>query len=140
MTRWVTFFLGVILLVSCNKSTSKYQSNWIVIDYQVDAICNMDDIGLYNFLINTSKMQVVPPSLFSNRIPRMQNHKIKIYSENRKKYMKILDHPIFEGTYNLECLDNNCCTLIVSNERIYFELLYNGNILTGWDRDCPRHD
>ena len=133
------FIFVTILILSCKTNNSKYESNWIVKNYKVDGTNSMDDIGLLNFLIDTKGMIVVPPSLFSHRVSRMTSHNIKFFKEEGIEIMEILDHPIFKGKYKLECLDSKCCTLRMSNERFYFELLYNGDVPFGWSRDCPKH-
>lgn len=133
-------FLGIttFIISSCKSRYSQYHADWIVKKAEYEGENVYDLITLFNFKINVQSNTARPAKIdFTNEFTLSRDVPIEFSRKNGKDYLKILDHPTLKGVFEIDCLDKNCCTISIQNEKIYLELTYNSEIPYGVERDCP---
>jgi len=133
--------LSSLITISCTQShLDKYESDWIVIKYQKNGLDETENISFANFSINPVYNVCTPMSVYIDYGKKTKILSSEIQFERRagEDYMFIKDHPYFSGEYLLQCIDNNCCTISLSNDSIYLEMDYNGPYFHAKPRNCPK--
>ena len=129
--------LGCLLSPSCSSKFMKYESNWAITKFEVEGKDAIPLIYIFHFKINVNLSNARPPAMdVSGRI-RGFTCNIDFYSKGGKDYIELSDHYYFAGVYEIRCLDETCCRIVMENERIYLEMDYNGDLPFGKSRDCP---
>lgn len=128
----------LILSTSCSFGFKKYQSNWVLNKFIVDGKDAMEIVTFYNFTINVALNQASTPALDLGVKGRKRKDlvDIKLLKMSGKDYITILDDSFFEGTYEIKCLYQNCCSVSMENDKIYLEMDYNGDLPHGITRKC----
>lgn len=126
-----------LILCSC-RSFEKYNSDWMVYRFERYGIDETEKVIIQNFSINPELKRCTPPGVRVNgKLWSKEVNKIEFEHIDGKDYMTILDHSYFQSKYLVECLDNDCCRISVSNDSLYFELDYNFPDMIGEPRTCP---
>lgn len=130
--------LACLLFSSCSSRFLKYESNWAITKFEVEGKDVIDLIYVYNFKINVRLSNARPPSMRLNDRVRGFTCNIDFYKKNGKDYIELSDHHYFAGVYEIRCLDEKCCSIVMENKMIYLEMDYNGDLPFGKSRDCPQ--
>lgn len=130
----------LVTLLSCSSHLKKYESNWVVVACEVDGEDFIGELFQLNFKINVKSMSSSPPSLANKTIEdrRTSTCDIRFFRKDSKDYMEVLEHRYFSGTYEIKCLDEGCCKIMLQSNRIKMELDYNGDLPFGGTRNCPK--
>lgn len=132
-----TFIAFIALFYSCSDYFKKYESDWLVMKFEVDGKNSKDLINYYNFKIDVRRKICYPPTLENETFRLDSECNMDLFKKGNYDYLVIKNHNFYSGTYKIECLDNNCCEIFLKSEHMYFELLYNGDIPFGKSRKCP---
>jgi len=117
----------------------KYESNWAITKFEVEGKDAIPLIYIFHFEINVNLAKVTPPAveITPNGNMKVMPCKADFQSKGGKDYIEIFDHYYFAGIYEIRCVDETCCRIVMENERIYLEMDYNGDLPFGKSRDCP---
>lgn len=99
----------------------------------------MSTIGAFNFKIDLDRSVAYLPGMYLKDAKYMlsgADTPIRTSTRDGQNLIHFSGHPIISGTYRLDCLDENCCRLRLSNDTIRIELVYNGDVLLGETRAC----
>lgn len=131
-------FLIILLFSSCSDNYLRYESSWIISKFKIEDIDKLNEIGLRNLMIAPSEGFISFPSLYGDPLSVIasKDAKVSFFTKKRKDYLVISNDYRFNGTYSLLCLDNDCCTLSLKNDKYSFELLYNGAGSSRIAREC----
>lgn len=138
--RIITPLLACILflLSSCGSRYSKYNADWIVLRADFEGKNVNHIITFFNFTINVKTKTARPCDIsFTDEFVLSEAVPIKFDSRDGIDYLEIKNHYNLNGRYQIQCLDENCCTISLSNEKFYLEMTYNSEIPYGRKRDCP---
>lgn len=99
----------------------------------------MNLVWFYNFEIDTKQLIASVPSIDIGTLKQQKegNCEISFFTKRNKDYVNVKEHYLFSGTYEIRCLDVNCCSISLKNEKFYFEMDYNGDLPFGKSRKCP---
>jgi hypothetical protein len=124
---------------SCMMRYKKYDASWILVKYLIDGEDLMDDVMMYNFTIYTRLHSATPPMLHSFSLEEKRNAAcdISFFKKSGQDYLEMKNHHFYSGVYEIKCLDKNCCTISVRNNRIYMEMDYDSDLPFGKSRKCP---
>lgn len=135
--EYIAFTWMILHLWSC-QSFEKYNSNWIIYRFERYGIDEIDSVGLCNFAINPELKVCRPPGIDINgKSWDVSSCKIKLERTKGKDSMTIYSYGYFKGKFLIECLNEDCCTISLSNDSLYFVLDYNLPDIVGKPRKCP---
>ena len=128
---------SIILHLSCYTSRfKKYESDWLIAQFKINEIDAMEKIYIFNFTIDVENKEAYPPTTIIGGGVNDDASPIQLIKKEGKDLLVILEHPIFQGEYELNCLDELCCELELKNGKFNFSLEYNGDIPFGISRKC----
>lgn len=147
MLRWVKFYaIGILMLFfllligsSCQKLRySKYHADWIITQFAVDGIDSMEIVGVYNFKLDLDRRLASPIGLYieGQQFMLREQASFNVHTKNQIDYIYFQGHPFFQGEYQISCLDEMCCELVMKSDLIYMRFVYNGDIPYGKTRPC----
>ncbi len=132
----IIFFL--IFLSSCN-SHYKYQCGWIVISAKYNDIDISEYITFGNLTINFDGKGTLADISYNDfeeyKMPK--NISFKYFRNKGNDYIKITGSKFFNDTFQIECLNKECCRAKMWNDTKYLELLFNREGYPNDRRDCP---
>lgn len=96
----------------------------------------MNLIYVYNFKINVDLLTARPPAMLIDNEVKSFTCKVDFHRKNRKDYIELTGHQFFDGLYEIQCIDENCCEIIIKKENIFLQLIYNGDLPYGKSRIC----
>lgn len=139
MRIFASVFFVLVTLSSCATKYYEYNADWIISDFTIAGKDTTSMIGMYNFKIDVDNKEIIPMGLYLPDKPYMLREKVDILfsQEGKQDFIDISDHPVLSGRFNIDCLDDNCCSVTIQNDLIYLLLIYNGDIPIGKTRSCP---
>ena len=137
----VPVLFGFVLpmsIVSCTTNYEQYHADWIVSKLEIEGENRMGDVFLYNVNIDLDMSVGMFPGLWVGIFDEKGavDCKVSVHEKDGLHYLEVSDHHIFNGVYELKCLDEQCCTLTMRSDRIYMEMDYNMDIPFGITRPC----
>ncbi len=139
MARSYLFLLLLMLLYSCDSRYTRYHARWIVEEYEVNGIDARYNIGVFNLKIDLNRKLAFLPGLYMEDSTYMVSGAdvpLSISTKGKQDFIYFSGHPIIQGAYTIDCIDRNCCHLLLKNDSIAMKLVYNGDITFGKERDC----
>lgn len=138
--NWYSLIICVCLFLSCNSNKLKYESNWLINTFEVNNVDYLDSILMYNFEINTKLMSAMPPPMkLNNKRDKIKIVGIQIQKFESKDFITFENHHFFKGKYEMNCQDELCCKLLLTNDSTVIELAYNGDLPYGISRNCKNN-
>ena len=142
MNRQFYILVALILIstISCN-SKKKYQADWIIVKAEYKGENILEHIGFRNLRINFSVGGLTPSAQFDGFYDKDTAYKVdfSFYKKDNKEYIKIIGSKFFTDTFEIKCLNEECCTITLKNKDKYIELIYNSGLSPLYDKrkDCP---
>lgn len=142
MNKLDYIIVALILLstISCN-SKKKYQADWIIVKAQYKGENILEYIGFRNLSIDFGDGGLTPSANFGEFYDEDSafDDYFSFYKKDDKDYIKIVGSKFFTDTFEIECLDEECCTITLKNKDKYIELIYNSGLSPLYDKrkDCP---
>ena len=140
ITKYILQGILVVPFLSCNKHL-KYEAGWIIMEVWYKDIDLIDYISLRNFTINFNENSGFVPSM---RYQHFEDEDISFltmfsfYRSENKDYIKVIGSKFFTDTFEIKCIDESCCKIVLKNKEKYVRLIYNGEISTFMKRrECP---
>jgi len=138
---FVLLVLILISTISCNKK-KKYQADWIIVKAEYKGESILEYIGFRNFTIDFDNEVGGIPIVHYGKFDETDityERNFSFYKYEGKDYIQIIGSKFFTDTFEIKCLNEECCTITLKNKDKYIELIYNSGLSPLYDKrkDCP---
>lgn len=138
----LALLLFSFLLFSCVSKRTKYQARWMIsnIEYRQDDKIH-EYLTISNMTINFDTGRGMVPSVYTGEFIDENNAYdtgFDYMKKEGKEYIIIQGSKFFTDTWEVNCLNDDCCRISLSTSEKYVELAFNGEVSDFMKRRaCP---
>jgi len=124
------YFILLIALTSCDRNFNKFKADWIVIELNYQGRSLMDSIGFRNAVINPGNRCALP-LVYAREfydLPDYLSHVGHFWNENSACYVFFDSRSYFRDTFEVKCVGENCCELLLINDDKFVRAVYSGEL------------
>lgn len=134
--KWLTLLLTLIFSTCQVQKNSMYHCDWIIDHFEINGGDSINMIVVYNLKLDLTRGVAQLPGVYVNNNYLDRETTFKIRSSSKGDSIFFEHHSFFSGGFKIQCQDNACCELVIENDSLLMQFIYNGDIPYGRSRDC----
>jgi len=137
---FLLFLFFISLLFYKHSSYKKYKGDWIITKLIQDGVNVKKDLLNLNCGIDLNNGIISWPKFKDSNLLSDDNiQQVEILKNGENLKLISFGYDIFQDTFNLSCIKDECCVLIMESKSLYIEFIYNGNLnADGRSKSCPQ--
>lgn len=98
-----------------------------------------ENLTLNNITFGKSEHSFLPTLLHKDFDTTLNKSPVSVsfYRRNKKDFVSMKGPEFFQDTFQIECVGDECCQLLLKNDDKLIEMIFNGIMLVPDSRKCP---